>query len=535
MRRMGRFLSVALVTLAPLACRESGADEVTALQVIAAERGNLRITAEATGQVEPIRKVEVKSKASGEITKLHVDVGDKVDPGALLVEVDPRDVKNRHDQAVADLEVAQARADIAQAQLERSEELHSSGVITDQEVESARLENSNAQANLIKARTNTDLAELQLSDVTIRAPMAGTILQKSVEEGQVIQSASQNVSGGTTLYMMASLDEMQVRTLVDETDMGEIRAGMSADVQVEAFPDRAFQGVVEKIEPQAVVQQNVTMFPVIVTLDNRAGLLKPGMNAEVEILIDEATDVLLVPNAAVVLPQDALPAAAALGLDPDALDPSQYRAGRGQRGPGAGPGGGGGQGVWRGSRSAEASAGDVVFPQAPVETDERGAQADRFTQIQALRERADRGEISQDSLRSVLGSLRARGGGAPAGGGQGPGGQAEAGGGAGGRGRAQGRAGQRLAGGPAGAGGFPVPARQTQRAVVFVVDGSGVPAPRMVQIGLNDWEYTQVVSGLEEGEQLAVVGAAQLQEQQQQIQQRFRRGMFPFPGGIRRR
>ena len=124
--------------------------------------------------------------------------------------------------------------------------------------------------------------------MTITAPLEGSILQKSVEEGQVIQSASQNVSGGTTLFVMAKLLEMQVRTLVDETDMGQIRAGMPATVRVEAFPDQIFEGYVEKIEPQAVVQQSVTVFPVIVHLDNREGELRPGMNAEVEILIDQA-------------------------------------------------------------------------------------------------------------------------------------------------------------------------------------------------------------------------------------------------------
>jgi HlyD family secretion protein len=518
MMRTGRWAVLAVLTLGVWGCRQTEAEEATTLQMVAAELGDLRITAEATGQIEPIRKVEVKSKASGEVLRLHVDVGDAVAPGALLAEVDPRDVKNRHDQAVADHEVAQARADIAAAQLGRSEELHASGVITDQEVESARLENSNAQANLIKARTNTDLAELQLEDVTIRAPMAGTILQKSVEEGQVIQSASQNVSGGTTLYMMANLEQMQVRTLVDETDMGEIRSGMPTTVRVEAFPDRAFEGVVQKIEPQAVVQQNVTMFPVIVTLDNRAGLLKPGMNAEVEILIDQAQGILLIPNGAVVLPTDVEPAAAALGLDPETLDLAQFRAGRGGGGGGGrGPQGGG---AARGAAAQDeenepAAGGDAPAGDRPAaEEPAAGARAPGGAGLQELRAMAERGDISQDSLRSALQSLRAPG---------------QAAGGAGG-GRGQFLA--RVAGGGA-PGAFPgAPARQTRRAVVFVVDSAGVPAPRMIEIGLSDWDRTQVVSGLEEGDQLAVVGVAQLQEQQRN-QQGFRGGMMPFGGGMR--
>ena len=153
------------------------------------------ITAEATGTVEPIRKVEVKSKASGEVLRLHVDIGDRVEPGALLAELDPRDVRNEFDQAEADLDVARARLEISQAQLERSEELLRLDVISTQEHESRSLDFANSRANLVRAETNYELSQLRMTDVTIRAPLAGTVLEKNVEEGQVIQSASQNVSG----------------------------------------------------------------------------------------------------------------------------------------------------------------------------------------------------------------------------------------------------------------------------------------------------------------------------------------------------
>ncbi len=342
LKTVGGGVVLASVSLALVACGSGQAEEASAMATAMTERGDLRITAEATGSVEPILQVEVTSKASGEIFNLHVDVGDVVSRGDLLAEVDPRDVRNDFEESQADLEVAEARLRIAEAQRERSRELLEAEVITEQEHEGRDLEYANARAQLVKARTNLELARLRLTDVTIGAPLDGTILQRSVEEGQVIQSASQNVSGGTTLFVMANLDQMQVRTLVDETDMGEIQAGMTANVQVEAFPDRTFRGKVEKIEPQAVVEQNVTMFPVIVRLDNRDGFLKPGMNAEVEILIARASDVLLVPNGAIVETQDVSPAAMALGLDVNQLDLAEFRsAGRfagGGRPGGARPG-----------------------------------------------------------------------------------------------------------------------------------------------------------------------------------------------------
>src|SRR5690606_33827778 len=182
----------------------------------------------------------------------------------------------------------------------------------------------------IKAETNLELARERLGDVIIRAPIDGTIIQKDVEVGQIIASASQSISGGTTLFLMADLSEMQVRTLVDETDIGRIAAGLPAQVTVEAFPGRIFAGEVLKIEPQAVVEQNVTMFPVLVRLDNREGLLKPGMNAEVRIEIARRDDAVTVPNAAVVAMRDAMAAGAVLGLSEDAMRSALQRGRRAQ-------------------------------------------------------------------------------------------------------------------------------------------------------------------------------------------------------------
>jgi HlyD family secretion protein len=467
----------AVLLLGVAACSiGEAAEEAPRLQTATVSRGDLDIRAEATGTVEPIRSVEVKSKASGEILRLHVDVGDEAQPGALLAEIDPRDVRNGYAQAKADLDVAVARTEITLAQLERSQELLEAGVIAEQEHETKRLDHANALANQVKAETNFELSELQLEDVTIRAPMKGTIIQKDVEEGQVIQSASGNVSGGTTLFIMANLDEMQVRTLVDETDMGELRAGMQTTVKVEAFPDRTFRGEVEKIEPQAEVQQNVTMFPVIVNLGNRSGLLKPGMNAEVEILIDQAIDVLLVPNTAIVQIQDVGPAALALGLDVESLDLGQLM------------GAGRGNARFRGAEGdAESPAGRTQEASPQPGGDVQGATGgDPQARMQQLRAQVEAGEISQDSMRAVLQSLRAQGGLG------------------------------RFPGAAATPGDASVPPRETRPAVVFVLGSDSIPEPRLIRMGLNDWDNTQVVDGLTGDETLVVVGAAQLQARQQE-------------------
>lgn len=312
---MNRLLPISLLSVVALgACAAGEAVETEGFSTVTTSTGNLEILVEASGAIEPIRNVEVKSLASGEITRLYVDVGDQVQPGDLLAEVDPRDVRTAYRQAEADFGVAEARVEISRTQLQRSEDLFEAGVITAQEVENARLDFQNTEAQYIRAQSSLELAELRLNDVTIRAPLPGTILSKSVEEGAVIQSASGNVSGGSVLFQMAALEQMQVRTNIDETDVGKIREGLYATLMVEAYPNQSFVGQVLKVEPQAVVSSNVVQFPVIITLDNSLGLLKPGMNADVEILIDRANGVMTVPNIALYGIDDVKTVAEALGV-----------------------------------------------------------------------------------------------------------------------------------------------------------------------------------------------------------------------------
>jgi HlyD family secretion protein len=202
----------------------------------------------------------------------------------------------------------------------RSDELHKSRSISDQEYEQSVLDYADARAGVVNAQVSVDNAKIQLEDTDVRAPITGTVIEKDVERGAVIASATNNVSGGTTLLKMADLSLVQVNTLVDETDIGKVQVGLPASITVDAFPNRPFEGTVLKIEPQALVQQNVTMFPVLVRIDNRAGLLRPGMNADVEIHVGNRDSVLAVPNAALRTQRDVGSAASVIGLSPDDVD-----------------------------------------------------------------------------------------------------------------------------------------------------------------------------------------------------------------------
>ena len=290
-----------------------------AYQAIPIARRDIVVSALASGTVQPDTVVEVKSKASGEILDLRVETGQTVKRGDLMVRVDPRTPSNVLAQATADLDVAEARLANATSQKRRSDELFESQSITEQEHENALLDYANARAEVVRAKVAVDDAQNQMDDTNVRAPISGTIIEKLVERGQVISSPTRDVGGGTVLLRMADLGLVQVRTLVDETDVGKIKVGQRATVTVDAYPNRPFEGTVLKIEPQAITEQNVTMFPVQVRIDNRAGLLRPGMNAEVEIHVGEREDVLAVPNAALRTQRDAGSAAQVLGLSPETV------------------------------------------------------------------------------------------------------------------------------------------------------------------------------------------------------------------------
>lgn len=308
--------AIALILLVMLtACNQEKQDvETDVYDTASAGYRDISITVEAAGTIEPETTVEVKSKASGEILSINAETGDHVEEGTLLVQIDKRTPRNLVAQSNADLQAAIARKKIAETQIRRTRNLLDKGIVTDTEYEGAELELANAEALVISRQVGLENARIAMDDTDVKAPISGIIIEKNVERGQVISSPTQDVGGGTILLKMADLSSVQVRTLVDETDIGKIRSGMPVSVNVAAFPNQPFAGEVLKIEPQATVEQNVTMFPVIIRLQNENGLLKPGMNAEVNINIAQAENVLAIPTIALRADRDITTTAAILGI-----------------------------------------------------------------------------------------------------------------------------------------------------------------------------------------------------------------------------
>ena len=305
-----------LLVFALTACEQDQPESVAPLYDSApVEIRDIEVNVEAAGVIEPEITVEVKSKASGEILAMHAETGDVVEEGFLLVEVDKRTPRNRLAEAEASLVAARARRAIAETQMERSRTLFETGTLTETDYEQSQLEFANSEAQVIGSEVALENARIAMDDTDVRAPVTGTIILKNVETGMVISSPTQDVSGGTILMQMADLTNVQVRTLVDETDIGKIRPGMSTRVTVAAYPNQPFEGEVLKIEPQAIVEQNVTMFAVLIRLENRGGLLKPGMNAEVDIQIANRSAASVVPTMALRADSDIPTAALMLGLE----------------------------------------------------------------------------------------------------------------------------------------------------------------------------------------------------------------------------
>lgn len=510
-----RLLSFALLLVA-MACKER--PKAVVYQSVPVERRNIIVSARASGTIQPDTVVEVKSKASGEILEMKVETGQTVPRGTLLVRVDQRTPRNTLDQAQADLDVAKARLDNAQAQQKRADELFKSQSISQEEHENAILAVANAKATLINAQVSVQNARIAMEDTDVLAPITGTIISKSVERGQVISSPTKDVGGGTVLLKMADLNLVQVRTLVDETDIGKIRPGLRTTVTVGAYPNQPFTGEVLKIEPLAETSQNVTMFPVLVRIDNRNGLLKPGMNSDVEIHIGQRDSVLAVPNASLRTQRDVASAASVLGIPDDKLKAMLTAAQQ-----------------LRDSLRRQQAANTPRTDTVKVDTIAKKPAGNTYTmqngreielpagvtakQVDAIFAKFRSREPRTPAEDAIMEKLRASGAfGGMGGGGAGGGGGRSFGGGNGGGGAGGLGAGRQRGGNDFQFGGD---------YIVFALR-SGQPTPVYIRTGLTDLDYSEVVSGLTASDSVLVLPSASLVQSQQEAKNR----AAAFGGGL---
>ncbi len=285
-------------------------------------RGDLVVSITATGHIDPIEQVDVKSKASGEIIELPIQESDYVRKGDLIARLDRTTAQNDYDQTQADFAVAEVTREQRQREMERQQSLFDKGLSPQSDLDNARLAFEQANSQLMRAKAALSTYKERLQDTEIHSPIDGIVLSRPVEIGQIISSGTTTVTGGTLLCTIANMTKVYVVADVDETDIGKVEVGLTATITADSYPDRHLEGTVLRIAPLAKVQQNVTMFEVTTLVDNAAALLKAGMNASVEVVTARTEDALMIPVVAVdKMPNPAAPKVTDTGTSPGSGSP----------------------------------------------------------------------------------------------------------------------------------------------------------------------------------------------------------------------
>jgi len=336
------FVLIALIIGVGAALRPSR--EIDPSKLAAVEKGDIARSVVATGKIEPLTKVEVKSKASGIVKKIYVDYAERVKQGQVLVELDKEELQAQVREARGALLAGQSAIESAEATYERNKveaeapdlpflkaarerarKLHEEGLIAQAVREDAEknydlavnkqavaqrnlsvthAEVARARAQAAQAQATLERAEENLRNATIASPMDGLVLSRDVEVGDAVSSILVLGSQATLVMTLGDTSEVYVKGKVDEADIGKVYLGQPARIVVESLKEKKFEGKVTKISPLGVEKDNVTTFEVRVSIRNPSGELKANMSANAEILLEEKKGVLLIPETAVIYDKD---------------------------------------------------------------------------------------------------------------------------------------------------------------------------------------------------------------------------------------
>ena len=340
---LGAFLVIILIIVGLVAATR-GSSKIDPSKLGKVERGDLAKSVVATGKIEPMTKVEVKSKASGIVQKLLADYGEAVKKDQVLAELDKEEILAQVNQQKASLQASEAAARAADADLqrakvdaegpdipmlkrsyERAQKMAKDGVVSESALDDAQKNYELAvnkqqlgRANVISATSKLKQAEAQVAQAqallaqkekeyhnsTIVSPLDGVVLSRDVEVGSAVSSILVLGSSATLVMTLGDIREVYVKGKVDESDIGKVYLGQPARIKVESYKDRTFSGKVTKISPMGVEKDNVTTFEVRVSIDNAKGELKSQMTANAEILLEEHKGILMVPEGALSYDKD---------------------------------------------------------------------------------------------------------------------------------------------------------------------------------------------------------------------------------------
>lgn len=331
--------------------------ETVKYRTAAVEKGDIEVVVAATGTIRPVEQVEVGSQVSGTVSRLAADYNSRVRRGQVLLQLDPASFAARHAQAEAAVAGAEAALREARRHHARALELVRESHISQADVETAEVAVAQREADLKQARAQLQAARVDLDNATIRSPIDGVVIARSVEVGQTVAASLQ----APRLFVIANdLTRMQVETRIDEADIGQIRPGLPVTFTVDAFPDQTFAGTVSQVRLEPITEQNVTTYTTVIGTRNPELRLRPGMTANVAVEVGGRQDVIKVPNAALRFRPPAGAGApgravASAGARNGAAPPGAERAGARGRRDSMAPGGGGSRRARRGEAGAPAA------------------------------------------------------------------------------------------------------------------------------------------------------------------------------------
>jgi HlyD family secretion protein len=259
------------------------------------DTGTITQTVTATGTINPVALVNVGSQVSGTVVELMADFNDHVKKGQVLLKLDPTIFNAQIRQAQAGLSSAQASLRLAQANLQRNQQLVSQNFVSSLVLDQSQRETDVARANLLLAQAQLERAQADLNNSVIRSPINGVIIKRTIDLGQTVAASFTTPN----LFQIAQdLTKMQIDTSVSEADVGALKDGLPARFVVDAYPDREFNATMRQFRLAANVVQNVVTYNVVLDVDNKDELLKPGMTAQVRLVVGNRPRVLRIPTVA---------------------------------------------------------------------------------------------------------------------------------------------------------------------------------------------------------------------------------------------
>ncbi len=284
----GIIVAVVIILLVALFALKSGKSHDMMLNTEPAKLDSIEVTVTATGEIQPVYKVDVGTQVSGKVEKLYVDFNSEVKKGDLLAELDRSTLSEQVQQSEAQVSNAQSNLTLAQRTYDRTKSLFDNKAATQEALDAAEDELIRAKNQLVTAKSNYQKAKVDLGYAMIYSPISGVVLNKAVEEGQTVASSFNT----PTLFTIANnLTEMQVEANVDEADIGQVKVGQPVTFTVDAFPEDVFTGTVKQVRLEPTVTSNVVTYTVIIDAPNPEEKLFPGMTASVSIIVNKEVGV----------------------------------------------------------------------------------------------------------------------------------------------------------------------------------------------------------------------------------------------------